>query len=177
MTGRNARDLSREVFTVPNLLSLARLLMVPVIVALILTGNDIVAAAVFVLAAVTDFVDGKIARLTRPTYIGTILDPLADRLMLSSTGISLAVRGLLPIWVVTILVVRDAFAVLGSLKYRGRVQVNLVGKVATATLMSGVALVILVPGPVGKAIFYVGFSLSLVAGVLYLMRIIRISYR
>lgn len=174
---KNAKDLGREILTVPNALSLLRLLMVPVVVALILIRYDTAAVVVFVLAAVTDFVDGKLARRMRPTYIGTILDPLADRLMLSSAGVALAIRGFLPVWAVAVLVARDVFAVLGSLKYRGKVQVNLVGKAATATLMTGVALVIFNPGPAGKAIFYVGFGLSLVAGLLYLFRIARISGR
>lgn len=175
MIERNAKELGREILTVPNALSLLRLLMVPVVVVLILAGRDTLAVAVFVLAAVTDFVDGKIARRTRPTHIGTILDPLADRLMLSSVGVALAVRGFLPAWVVTILVGRDLLALLGGLKYRGKVRVNLVGKAATATLMIGVALVIFSPGPLGAAVFYVGFGLSLIAGLLYLFSIARIS--
>ncbi len=177
MTEKNAKELGREIFTIPNALSLLRLLMVPVVVALVLIRYDTAAVVVFVLAAVTDFVDGKIARRTGPTYIGAILDPLADRLMLSSAGIALAVRGFLPIWAVAVLVARDIFAVLGSLKYRGKIQVNLVGKAATATLMTGVALVIFSPGPVGETIFYLGFGLSLAAGLLYLSRIARISGR
>lgn len=175
MTDRNAKELGREVLTVPNALSLLRLLVVPVVVVLILTANDTLAVAVFVLAAVTDFVDGKIARRTRPTYIGSILDPLADRLMLSSVAVALAVRDFLPVWAVAVLVGRDVLALLGSLRFRGRVRVNLVGKAATATLMTGVALLIFSPGPLGTAIFYVGFGLSLVAGLLYLFSVARIS--
>ncbi len=175
MTDRNAKELGREILTVPNALSLLRLLMVPVVVVLLLTANDTLAVVVFVLAAVTDFVDGKLARRTRPTYVGTILDPLADRLMLSSAGVALAIRGFLPVWAVTLLVGRDLLAVFGSLKYRGKVQVNLVGKAATATLMIGVALVIFSPGVVGTTIFYAGVGLSLVAGLLYLFSIARIS--
>ncbi len=76
---------------------------------------------------------------------------------------------------VTILVGRDLLALLGSLKYRGKVRVNPVGKAATATLMIGVALVIFSPGPLGAAVFYVGFGLSLIAGLLYLFSVARIS--
>lgn len=175
MTEKNARELGREVFTIPNALSLLRLLMVPVVMVLILTANDGAAVAVFVLAAVTDFVDGKLARRGRPTYVGTILDPLADRLMLSSVAVALAVRGLLPVWAVAILVGRDLLAVAGSLRFRTRIRVNPVGKAATATLMIGVALVIFSPGALGQAIFYVGFGLSLISGLLYVSRIVRIT--
>src|SRR5918997_70078 len=85
-----------RVFTVPNALSLLRLVMVPVVVALLLARSDGLAAAFFVLAAVTDFLDGKLARRAGPTRLGQIPDPVADRLMLSSVAVVLAVRGLLP---------------------------------------------------------------------------------
>ena len=98
----------------PNALSLLRLFMVPVVVALLLARADGLAAAFFVLAAATDFLDGRIARRAGPTRLGQILDPLADRLMLSSVAVVLAVRGLLPIWAVAILVGRDLLALLGS---------------------------------------------------------------
>lgn len=175
MPEKDVKELGREILTIPNALSLLRLLMVPVVVALILAARDTPAVAVFVLAALTDFVDGKVARRMGPTYVGTLLDPLADRLMLSSVAVALAVRGFLPAWAVVVLVGRDLLAVLGSLKYRGRVKVNLVGKAATATLMTGVALVIFSPGPLGEILFYVGFGLSLAAGLLYLFRIAHIS--
>src|SRR5215213_6260631 len=93
-----------RVLTVPNALSLVRLLMVPVVVALLLARSDGLAAAFFVLAAITDFLDGKLARRAGPTRLGQILDPVADRLMLSSVAVVLAIRGLLPVWAVAILV-------------------------------------------------------------------------
>jgi cardiolipin synthase len=92
-----AKRLGDQVFTVPNALSLLRLFMVPVVVALLLAGSDGLAAAFFVLAALTDFLDGKLARRAGPTRLGQILDPMADRLMLSSVAVVLAIRGLLPI--------------------------------------------------------------------------------
>src|SRR5215210_8099692 len=87
--GRRPGD---RVFTVPNALSLLRLFIVPVVVALLLAGSDGLAAAFFVLAAVTDFLDGKLARRGGPTRLGQILDPVADRLMLSSVAVVLAIR-------------------------------------------------------------------------------------
>ena len=79
----DARRLEDRVLTVPNALSLARLFMVPGVVALLLARADGLAAALFVLAAVTDFLDGRLARRAAPTRLGRILDPVADRLMLS----------------------------------------------------------------------------------------------
>jgi cardiolipin synthase len=169
-----AKRLGDQVFTVPNALSLLRLFMVPVVVALLLAGSDGLAAAFFVLAALTDFLDGKLARRAGPTRLGQILDPMADRLMLSSVAVVLAIRGLLPIWAVAILVGRDLLALLGSLVVGSKIRVNRVGKAATAVLMGAVALVVISPGVVGEAIFYAGFGLSIVAGLMYVWSLRRI---
>src|SRR5829696_5450404 len=171
-----ARRLGDRVFTVPNALTLLRLFMVPVVVALLLAGSDGLAAAFFVLAALTDFLDGKLARRAGPTRLGQILDPMADRLMLSSVAVVLAIRGLLPIWAVAILVGRDLLALLGSLVVGSKIRVNRVGKAATAVLMGAVVLVVVSPGVVVEIIFYAGFGLSIVAGLMYarsLRRILR----
>ena len=158
----------------PNALTLLRLFMVPVVVALLLAGSDGIAAAFFVLAAATDFLDGRLARRTGPTRLGRILDPVADRLMLSSVAVVLAIRGLLPVWAVAILVGRDLLALVGSLVARSKIGVNQVGKAATAVLMGAVALVVIRPGVVGEVIFYVGFGLSILAGLMYLRSLRRI---
>ena len=158
----------------PNALSFLRLFMVPVVVALLLAGSDGMATAFFVLAAVTDFLDGRLARRTGPTRLGRILDPLADRLMLSSVAVVLALRGLLPVWAVAILVGRDLLALVGSLVVGSKIGVNRVGKAATAVLMGAVALVVIRPGVVGEVIFYVGFGLSILAGLMYVRSLRRI---
>lgn len=158
----------------PNALSFLRLFMVPVVVALLLAGSDGIAAAFFVLAAATDFLDGRLARRTGPTRLGRILDPVADRLMLSSVAVVLAIRGLLPVWAVAILVGRDLLALVGSLSVGSKIGVNRVGKAATAVLMGAIALVVIRPGVVGEVIFYAGFGLSILAGLMYLRSLRRI---
>ena len=163
----DTKQFSDRIFTVPNALSLLRLFMVPVVVALLLGGADGLAAALFVLAALTDFLDGRIARRAGPTQLGRILDPVADRLMLSSVAVVLAIRGLLPAWAVAILVGRDLLALAGSLVVGSKIRVNKVGKAATAVLMVAVAFVVISPGKVGEIMFYAGFALSVAAGVLY----------
>src|ERR671911_940303 len=169
-----AKRLGDQVFTVPNALSLLRLFMVPVVVALLLAGSDVLAATFFVLAALTDFLDGRLARIAGPTRLGRVLDPLADRLMLSSVALVLAVRGLLPVWAVAILVGRDLLALLGSLVVGSKIRVNRVGKAATAVLMGAVVLVVVSPGVVAQIVFYAGFGLSIVAGLMYARSLRRI---
>ena len=163
----DTKQLSDRIFTVPNALSLLRLFMVPVVVALLLGGVNGLAAALFILAALTDFLDGRIARRAGPTRLGRILDPVADRLMLSSVAVVLAIRGLLPAWAVAILVGRDLLALVGSLVVGSKIRVNRVGKAATAVLMVAVAFVVISPGKVGEIMFYAGFALSVAAGLLY----------
>jgi cardiolipin synthase len=171
----DARRLEDRVFTLPNALSLLRLFMVPLVVALLLARSDALGAAFFVLAAATDFLDGRIARRAGPTRLGRILDPVADRLMLSSVAVVLAVRGLLPAWAVAILVGRDLLALAGSLVVGSKIRVNRVGKAATAVLMGAVALVVIIPGAVvGEIMFYAGFGLSIVAGLMYLRSVRRL---
>ena len=176
MRGPNeATRLEDRVFTLPNALSLLRLFMVPLVVALLLARSDGLAAAFFVLAAATDFLDGRIARRAGPTWLGRILDPVADRLMLSSVAVVLAVRDLLPAWAVVILVGRDLLALAGSLVVANKIRVNRVGKAATVVLMGAVALIVIIPETVvGEIMFYVGFGLSIVAGLMYASRVRRI---
>lgn len=168
MPGAEERQgFSDRIFTLPNALSLFRLFMVPVVVLLLLAGADLPAAVIFVVAAVTDFLDGQLARRAGPTRLGRILDPLADRLMLSSVAVVLAIRGLLPVWAVAVLVGRDLLTLVGTLILGSRIRVNRVGKAATAFLMVAVALVVLSPGTLGEIVFYIGFSLSVIAGLMY----------
>ncbi len=155
-------------------MTLLRILAIPVVLVLLLEGADAVAATVFVLAAVTDFLDGRLARRrggAGTSHLGTVLDPVADKLMLSSVAVVLAVRGLLPAPLVAILVGKDVLTLLGSAVIRGNIRVNMVGKAATAVLMASVALVMYRPGVfgeiLGEVMFYTGLGLSLVAGVLY----------
>ena len=167
MSRIDTKQFSDRIFTVPNALSLLRLFMVPIVVALLLGGADGLAAALFVLAALTDFLDGRIARRAGPTRLGRILDPFADRLMLSSVAVVLAMRGLLPAWAVAILVGRDLLTLVGSLVVGSKIRVNRVGKAATAVLMVAVAFVVISPGKIGEIMFYAGFVLSVAAGLLY----------
>jgi cardiolipin synthase (CMP-forming) len=163
-----------RVLTLPNALTLLRILAIPVVLVLLLEGEDAIAATVFVLAAVTDFLDGRLARRrggAGTSHLGAALDPIADKLMLSSVAVVLAVRGLLPAPLVAILVGRDVLTLLGSIVFRGKIRVNRVGKAATAVLMASVAVVMYRPGVsgeiLGEVMFYTGLGLSLVAGVLY----------
>lgn len=140
---------STRVLTVPNLLSFARLLGVPVFLWLVLVPQwDVAAFVLLVVAGATDWFDGYLARrLDQRSELGVILDPLADRLYIAATLLGLALRALIPWWLVALLVLRELMllALLPALRRRGRVAlpVTYIGKAATWCLLWGFPLLLL----------------------------------
>jgi cardiolipin synthase len=101
---------------VPNFITLARVIAVPVVFWLLLSGNTMAAFAVFVCAGISDAVDGYLAkRFNSQTELGAYLDPMADKLLIVSIYIALGVRGELPLWLVIAVVSRDILIVLAVL--------------------------------------------------------------
>jgi cardiolipin synthase len=129
-----------RIWTVPNALSLARLAGVPVFLWLILIKQDWWALGVLVFAGLSDWADGKLARiLDQTSRLGTLLDPAADRLYIFATLVGLTVRGIVPWWLAGALILREllmgvALAVLKRHGYLG-LPVHFVGKAATASLL------------------------------------------
>jgi cardiolipin synthase (CMP-forming) len=107
---------SRLGLNLPNLISLGRLLLVPLAISLILDGSYWVAFWIFVIAGVSDAVDGFIAkRFDRRTRLGALLDPLADKVLLVSVYVTLGFAGQLWTWLVVLVVFRDIMIVGGFL--------------------------------------------------------------
>ncbi len=137
----------------PNIITLGRLVAVPLTVYFILIGDLAVAFWLFVAAGVSDAVDGAIARLfDARTVLGAFLDPLADKALLVSVYLSLAKIGLLPLWLVILVVFRDLLIVGGVLlSYTLRQPVVLrplyVSKLNTLAQLMLAALVLAVNGP------------------------------
>jgi CDP-diacylglycerol---glycerol-3-phosphate 3-phosphatidyltransferase len=110
--------LSNEVWNLPNALTLFRIFLVPFLVVVLLTkfsGREFVGLAIFLMAAITDFFDGWIARRRKQiTRLGTLLDPIADKLLMSAAFISLVEMDPkhVPAWMVVIIIGRE-FAVSG----------------------------------------------------------------
>ena len=133
-----------RVLTIPNLISIARLAGVPVFLWLVLgvrtEAGDWWALGLLAAAGASDWLDGKIARaLNQQTRLGQLLDPAADRLYIVSTIVALAVRGIIPWWLVIVLGAREVLlgVVLMILRRRGwgPLQVSFVGKGATMALL------------------------------------------
>jgi len=99
---------------IPNFLTLARLLLVPVLVIFLIQGLFFNAFIVFILAGASDAVDGFLARiLKQKTVIGSYMDPLADKALIISCFVTLSVLGMIPPWLTVIVVSRDFIILLG----------------------------------------------------------------
>jgi cardiolipin synthase (CMP-forming) len=141
-----------RIWTIPNLISVARLLGVPVFLWLVLglrtTAGDWWAVGLLIAAGLSDWLDGKIARaLNQQSRLGQLLDPAADRLYIAATVIALAVRAIIPWWLVAVLAARELLmaVVLAILRRHGwaALGVSFVGKTATLCLLYAFPLLFL----------------------------------
>jgi cardiolipin synthase len=190
-TGTSAATSRDRILTIPNALSVLRLVLVPVFLWLLLVVHaNAWAVGLLMFSGFSDWADGKIARLVanQSSRLGELLDPLVDRIYMVTVPIALAVHGSVPWWVVLTLIVRDAVlaATLPVLRSRGMtaLPVTYLGKAATFALMSGFPLVLLgqpvAPDPAlwsrvilacGWAFLGWGLALYLWSGVLYLIQV------
>ena len=185
---RTGDEISDRVWTVPNVISAIRLLLVPVFAVLIFTEQDAAALVVLVVAGASDWFDGVIARrFNQTSRLGQLLDPAADRLYIFVTLVGLAGRELVPWWLVLVIVLRDVvlaclLPVLNRHGY-GPLPVHLAGKAGTFALMYAFPLLLLagVPGVVGTLAWTVGWAsawwgvgLYWVAALLYVEQVVRI---
>lgn len=165
----------------PNLLSLFRLLLVPVVPALFfssLPGGRYWAAGVYALAFLTDVADGYLARKhNQVTRLGRILDPLADKLMTVTVFLCITIAGIIPLWAIVILVLKEATMAVGALlmyrKTEDVIPANYLGKAATGVLFLVCAALILFPGiPPTAAAWMIGLAvgLAVAALVVYIFR-------
>jgi cardiolipin synthase (CMP-forming) len=168
-----------RVLTIPNALSAARLAGVPVFLWLVLGPRtataDYWAVVLLIVAGATDWLDGKIARaLNQGSRLGQVLDPAADRLYIAATIVALAVRAIIPWWLVAVLALRELVVggALTVLKRRvgfGTLQVSLVGKAATLCLLYAFPLLFLGdhPGWGGTLARVIGWAFAIWGTVLY----------
>lgn len=164
-----------RIWTIPNAMSFARLLGVPVFLWLLLAQHaDGWAFILLVLAGISDWLDGAVARATgQMSRLGELLDPLADRLYIAATVIGLAIRGIIPWWLVGVLAARDLMllCLVPYLRRRGLVAlpVTLVGKAATFCLLWGFPFLLLstASGSLGSWASALGWAFSAWGVALY----------
>lgn len=134
------REASGRILTVPNLLSLARIAVLPLVLVDLLAGRLMRAFVVMLLIGASDWLDGYLARvLDQRTRLGAVLDPIGDRAVFIVVGLGLVLGDLLPLWVLVVLLARELAVVLFGLGLllRGRSipDTSKLGKVATSGLM------------------------------------------
>ena len=138
------------ILNLPNILSLVRILLVPLLVAVLLTkfeGKEFVGLAVFLVASLTDFLDGFIARRRGlVTRLGKLLDPAADKILVSAAFIALVELDLAPAWMVVVIIAREfAVSALRSVAATEHIVLGAISsaKVKTVTQMIAIALLII----------------------------------
>jgi cardiolipin synthase (CMP-forming) len=150
--------MSSRIVTVPNMLTVFRMVLIPVFVSLLFYQRFILALCVFILAGVTDGLDGLLARrFDQRSQLGTILDPIADKLMLVTSFVVLSMRTVfpqplpahlpVPFWVTVAVISRDVFILVGAAAinivtgFRG-FRPSLLGKINTTVQIAAIAAII-----------------------------------
>lgn len=179
---------AERVWTVPNVISMVRLLLIPVFAWLIVVEHDVLALVVLAVAGFTDWADGFIARrFNQASRLGRVLDPAADRLYIFAALIGLAYRDLVPWWLVAVIVARELILT-GTIPFLvrygyGTLPVHMAGKTGTFCLMYAFPLLLLAsaPGVVGSVAFVIGWAVALwgvglywFACLLYVEQVVRI---
>jgi len=172
--------ISSRLLNIPNILTLTRIVMTPVIVYVLLRDEAELALFLLLLAGFSDLLDGAIARFfNQRTIVGAYLDPLADKLLLISTMVTLFYLGVVPLFLFLAVVFRDVLIVLGAISYELvthnlKMEPSLVSKATTA--MQIVCLLVLIfnmAWPIGSWVVilsvWLAFVLTVVSGLHYLV--------
>ena len=174
--------------TIPNLLTIVRILLTPLLVILLLDDRLSAALVVFVVAGVTDGLDGLIARLYKQkSRLGAFLDPMADKLLLVTTYVILAFRHLVPNWLTVIVLSRDVFIVMGvfvlfmqdlPLEIRPSLPSKLTTCSQIVTAIVAMATALAAPHPLfKKVLFQITATLTIISGGQYMVRGVRILHK
>lgn len=171
--------MSARVFNLPNVITLLRIAAVPVVAWLIVEQNWVAACWLFLAAAVSDGIDGFLARwLNQMTPLGAALDTIADKALGIVTLVMLTYAGAIPLWVTAAILLRDSVIVLGALSYRGLaghldIHPTWLGKTHMAAEFTLLALVlaglagVVDAGDWLPAIFVAVFTIAALSGVQY----------
>lgn len=164
---------------IPNLLTVIRIILIPIYLYVFYNGGEnriLYSGLIFVLAGVTDALDGRIARKYNMTSkVGAALDPLADKLMTFAVLISFTTEGLIPLWVLMTIGIKEVLMILGALvlylfKEKRVLPANKFGKSATISFYVTItAIVLRIPSPTFiKILIFTTVSLNVIAFLNYL---------
>lgn len=171
-----------KVFTIANALTLLRLVLALPVGYLIVTGErgvaNLAALAIFIVAALTDGLDGHLARARGEiTKLGKLLDPIADKVLGLTVFAALALHGSLPAWALWTLIGKESVLLFGGAAILGSggsvSAARFLGKISTVVLFIGFTLVLAGFGLFGEAVVLLGVALSLGAGIDYIMQFVK----
>lgn len=170
--------MQKEIFkNFPNYLTIFRLILVPIIFASILFEKYIYAFVLFLIANLTDVLDGRIARkYNLITEWGKLMDPLADKLNQISTISGLVIKGIIPFWILLVLTAKElVMIVVGFILYKNRIMTvhsKWYGKFATVLFFIAIVISLLsknftILAPFSLYIFYFALAITIFAGIMY----------
>jgi cardiolipin synthase len=175
---------------IPNFLSLLRIILVPVFVIFLIQDESYKALIIFVIAGLTDVLDGTMARLLNAqTKLGSYLDPIADKLLLATSFVTLAILGIIPSWLTVIVMSRDfiillGIAILSLMSVTFEIKPALIGKVTTALQISTVFFALLYKAVTHDlnynwilTLFWLTALFTVASGLVYIIRGIKIINR
>ena len=178
-----SRPLFKASLTIPNLITLTRILLTPLFIIFLIQGRYRQALAILLLAGVSDLADGLIARWwQQKSRLGAYLDPLADKLLMCGSFLTLGISRAIPSWLTVVVLSRDVIIGLGVLilrlaDYPLVIRPSLASKCTTTFQLITVTLVLLVKGKfwrlslgVMSSIFYLTGGLTIISGVHYVFR-------
>ena len=158
-------------WTIPNIISVARLAAIPAFLWLLLVEDEVAAAAVLLMIiGATDWIDGYLARrLGQVSAIGKVLDPLADRLAIAAAVIGGWIANVLPDWFAGLLVLREVVGAMISavlwMRLKQALVVRYLGKVATTLIYASVPAFYLAAADIGRDVLYPAASVAGAVGV------------
>ncbi len=164
---------------IPNILSTFRIMLVPIFAIVFFSGHknaSYLALAIFVIAGITDVIDGYMARKYKLiTKVGTVLDPLADKLMQLTALICLAIADAIPLWITLLVIAKElAMIITGIYMYFRKIQTvipsNRFGKSATVLFSLAIFITILYPDSLGSLLLVIAallLKLSALASYIY----------
>jgi cardiolipin synthase len=134
---------------IPNFLSLLRIILVPVVIIFLIQDSYGKALITFIIAGLTDALDGTLARLlNRQTVLGSYLDPIADKVLLTASFVTLSILGIIPSWLTVLVISRDfiillGIAILSMMSVPYEIKPAFIGKVTTALQIGTIFLALL----------------------------------
>ena len=170
---------NRFIISLPNVITVIRILLTPIFVIFLQSGWYLYALLVFVVAAVSDGLDGFLARyFDQRTELGAYLDPLADKLLLITAFIGMAVLQFIPAWLAIIVISRDVLILMGIgvftiTQTRFEINPSIWSKMTTFTQLFTICLVLLtlivsIPNGIKSTLFFLTAVITIISGVHYL---------